>query len=132
MIELVALPPFVYATVQDYKMRKVKNGIALAFEVLAFIAATWRWGIAAALVLWALGKTVAVVMAKFGVIRLVDMLLFTGYVLLVGNLYWIALSIGIVSALVVYGVRKEKRVWPLTPVLFALFIIYYIGYLGVA
>jgi len=131
MIELVALPPFVYATVQDYKMRKVKNGIALAFEVLAFIAATMRWGAAVALILWALGKTVSVVMARFGVIRMVDMLLFTGYVLLVGNLYWIALSIGVVSIFAVYGVKKEKKVWPLTPVLFALFIIYYIGHLGV-
>lgn len=131
MIEAIALPPFIYATVQDYQTRKVKNGIALAFEVLAFIAAVWRWGAAVAIVLWALGKTVSVIMARFGVIRMVDMLLFTGYVLLVGNLLWIALSMGIVSAFAVYGVRKEKRVWPLTPVLFALFIIYYIGYLGV-
>jgi len=135
MIELIALPPFVYATIQDFKMWKVKNGVALAFELLAFIAAVTRWDFKTALVLWAFAKTVAFTMAYFQVIRVVDMLIFAGYALLVGNIIWISMTTIVISAFALSGIwkkaRAEKKFAPLTPILFALFIIYYIGYLGV-
>ena len=135
MIELIALPPFIYAAIQDFKTWKVKNGIALAFELLAFIAAIIRWDFKTALIMWAFAKTVAFVMAYFHVIRAVDMPIFAGYALTVGNFIWIVLTVVIISVFALSGLLKkskpDKKFAPLTPVLFLLFIIYYIGYLGV-
>lgn len=135
MIELIAIPPFVYAAVQDFRMWKVKNGVALAFELLAFIAAVVRWDFTTALIMWAFAKTLAYVMARFNVIRAIDMLIFTGYALLVGNIIWVSMTAVAISIFSISGIWKKaragKKFAPLTPILFLLFIIYYIGYLGV-
>jgi len=135
MIELIALPPFVYAAFKDFRIWKVKNGIALAFELLAFVTAVVRWDFKTALVIWAFAKTLSYVMARFRVIRAVDMLLFAGYALLVGNIIWVSMTAVVISIFSISGIWKKakagKKFAPLTPVLFLLFIIYYIGYLGV-
>ena len=131
MIELIALPPFIYLTWRDYKIMKAKNGVALAFELLAFIAAAVRFDLKTAIFIWAFAKTLAYVMARFGVIRAVDMLIFTGYALLVANFVWILLAVGVISVFAYLYLGRKNMFAPLTPALFALFIIYYIGSLVV-
>jgi len=124
---------FALVTAKDYQKGKVKRLYALLFEVIAFIGAGLIWGWLVAFFLYALAKTVAFLLAKFKIIRAVDIWIYTGYVLLIGNFLWTALSTGIMFAVSIWNGREGvKKSIPMTPVLFLLFLLYIIGLLGVS
>lgn len=135
MIELIAsfiaLIPFAVLTYQDWKRTAVKNGLALLFAILSFVQAVIRYDFPTATVIFALAITLAVLMQKFKVIRPIDVPIFIGYSLLVMNFIWMLLGLAVISAFAYMNIKKEV-LSPMTPALFSLFIIYCIGYLGVA
>ncbi|ABN58501.1 membrane protein [Pyrococcus abyssi virus 1] len=128
----IAVFLFAIVTRSDYTKAKVKRLYALLFEIIAFIGAGLLWGWLVALFIYFFAKAVAFLLAKFRIIRAVDIWIYTGYVLLVGNFLWTALSTGIMFAISIWNGREgAKKSVPLSPVLFLLFLIY-IGILGVS